>query len=224
MVSPGASSAKTAMSLSAVPGWRPAYAAAGVVGHLAERDEARPGHGLAGDGEGLVVRVDRGPLVAPPYAFAQPAVEHVARPTVLVRRVFRVRHANDVVRAERVEAVLGLGADLIVRRRDDRGEVARHVAGVSVAAKGLDLHVYARASGRTSREKLSGQTRAKSRVLHSPTGRAPGATMRPAARCAGRSPGGRRPIHGRLSPIHRGVAVGHGHGGLERAGDVRGGS
>src|SRR5207247_2751803 len=65
-----------------------------------------------------------------------------ARAGVLVDAplVPRERHAHDVLRAHRVEALLGRRADLIVRRGDGRRHVAARADGVPVAAEGLDVH------------------------------------------------------------------------------------
>src|SRR5262249_5586725 len=69
-------------------------------------------------------------------------------------------HAHDVVRAHRVQTVLRLGTDLVVRRRHDRRDVTRLAAGVAIASNGPDLH--GSVVGRVD-EALSIQTRAKSR-------------------------------------------------------------
>src|SRR5256886_13201723 len=43
-------------------------------------------------------------------------------------------------RAHRIETLLALGADLVVRRRDDRRHIAARAEGVAVAAERLDVH------------------------------------------------------------------------------------
>src|SRR5207249_1399212 len=125
-----------------------------VVARLAQRDEALPRHGLAADTVGLDVGIDRGTVLAPPDAARQPTVENLARASVLVllirrraRRstrvravIPRIRHAHDVLRAHRVEPLLGRRADLVVRRRHDRRHVAARADGVAVATERLDAH------------------------------------------------------------------------------------
>src|SRR5207247_9101093 len=125
-----------------------------VVARFAERDEALPRHGLAAATVGLGVGKDRGAVLAPPDAARQPTVEDLARASVLVllirrraRRstrvravIPRIRHAHDVLRAHRVEPLLGRRADLVVRRRHDRRHVAARADGVAVATERLDAH------------------------------------------------------------------------------------
>src|SRR3989454_4102271 len=125
-----------------------------VVARLAQRDEALPRHGLAADTVGLGVGINRGAVLAPPDAARQPTVENLARAGVLVlllrrrgRRsarvravIPRIRHAHDVLRAHRVETLLGRRADLVVRRRHYRRHVAARADGVAVAAEGPDVH------------------------------------------------------------------------------------
>src|SRR5207247_7357807 len=90
----------------------------------------------------LGVGIDRGALLAPPDPARQPGVEDLARAGVLVDTplVPGERHAHDVLRAHRIEALLALGADLVVRRRDDRRHIAARAEGVAVAAERRHVH------------------------------------------------------------------------------------
>ena len=113
-----------------------------ILAHLAQRDEAPPRHRLAGDTVGLGVGIDRGAILAPPDAARQPGVEDRARAGVFVHAplVPGERDAHDVLRAHRIETLLSLAADLVVRWRHDPRHVAALADGVAVAAHGCDPH------------------------------------------------------------------------------------
>ena len=127
-----------------------------VVADLAQRDEARPRHRPAHP-RCTSGRTDRSPArsSARPHSLGQPAVEHRTRLARTCRAASSRADvdADDVVRAHRVEPLLRLGADLIVRGRDDRRDVASRVAAVSVAAKRLDLHGSRRTTPRQCQTK-----------------------------------------------------------------------
>src|SRR5437773_2508644 len=118
------------------------HAAMRVLAHFAQRDEPAPREHLAAHTVRLGVGIDRGALLAPPDPARQPGVEDLARAGVLVDTplVPGERHAHDVLRAHRIEALLALGTDLVVRRRDDRRHIAARAEGVAVAAERLDVH------------------------------------------------------------------------------------
>ena len=112
-----------------------------VLGHLPERDHTRTRHLPAGDAIRLVVGIDRRRRLAPPHAVGQPRLEGRARRRVPVTVVvLRERQADDVGGTHRVQRVLLLGADLIVRRGHDLADLALAADGVAVAAKGTDAH------------------------------------------------------------------------------------
>ncbi len=116
------------------------HLAARVVGHLSERDEADARDLPAAHTIGLMVGIDRGRLLLPPHPLGQPRVQRGARPRVLVAVVPGVRDANDVGGTHRVQRVLLLGADLIVRRRDDLADLSLPADRVAITAERPNAH------------------------------------------------------------------------------------
>src|SRR2546422_128394 len=76
----------------------------------------------------------------PPPPLAQPRVQRGARPRVLVAVVPGVRDANDVGGTHRVQRVLLLGADLIVRRRDALADLWLPADRVAITAERPNAH------------------------------------------------------------------------------------
>src|SRR5207247_529632 len=76
----------------------------------------------------------------PPHPLGQPRVQRGARPRVLVAVVPGVRDADDVGGTHRVQRVLLLGADLIVRRRDDLADLSLPADRVAITAERPNAH------------------------------------------------------------------------------------
>ena len=97
-----------------------------------------PGHQV-----GLLVRVQRGPRVAPERPIGTPGGDRPRRaPVALVGRVARLVlgqvEPDDVAGFPREELRVRLRRDDVIRRRDDGREVADHLAGVAERAKRTD--------------------------------------------------------------------------------------
>ena len=120
------------------------HLAARVVGHLAQRDEPNARHLAAVDAICLVIRIHGRRRLARPQPLGEPRVERRARPRVLVGAALRliawIRDADDVRRAHRIEKILLLGADLIVRRRDDLAEIALAIDRIAVTVERPHAH------------------------------------------------------------------------------------
>ena len=81
-------------------------------------------------------------IVAPPYDQISPEQQDLlyAMSPANIVRIAWIRDADDVRRAHRIEKILLLGADLIVRGRDDLAEIALAIDRIAVAVERPHAH------------------------------------------------------------------------------------
>ncbi len=126
---------------------------------LPDRDQPDPRDLVAVDDVRLMIRIDGGAFLRRPHSVRRPACQRLAGGAVLaVAGLARIRHANDVRGAQRIEELLLLWTDLIVGRRHHLADFALAANRVAVAAKRPHTHQDAARSTPTRPRRCSMST------------------------------------------------------------------